>query len=356
MWKNVWFCKNFQFSFNILLFYGRKILVGTIILTAVFLFSLSLNYSNLELPFYGISGLQTSSEYSDRLSLLNRVCETYKKQVQNISVRVFHLEDAIQISLKSDILVDRERDFFWCKVPKAASTSWVELFLSERKRKENNIGLTHTILRRLMPRPKSLLELQDIQTNSFSFLTVRHPFDRLLSAYRDKFFRLDNSSEENIKASKFYNLYGKEIIKNFRTEPPEHDIYQKVPTFKEFVSYLLETTFSKFNEHWLPYFLLCTPCHVRYNVIGKTETINEDSSYIMQKLKEHGVFLTDQEKGSLQHTHKTGNKSTTSKSQNYFSQIPRRMVKSLYTRYYFDFLMFGYDIEPFLSYAIPSKP
>ena len=33
-----------------------------------------------------------------------------------------------------------------------------------------------------------------------------------------------------------------------------------MPTFHEFVDYLLDTDPTEYNEHWLPYFLLRTPC------------------------------------------------------------------------------------------------
>ena len=38
--------------------------------------------------------------------------------------------------------------------------------------------------RKLMPPLKSVQELQEVQQTFFSFMTVRHPFERLLSAYR----------------------------------------------------------------------------------------------------------------------------------------------------------------------------
>ena len=57
--------------------------------------------------------------------------------------------------------------------------------------------------------------------------------------------------------------------------------YRKVPTFSEFVDYLLETEVEDYNEHWLPFYLLCTPCHLNYSVIAKTEDIQEDSRLVV---------------------------------------------------------------------------
>ena len=53
--------------------------------------------------------------------------------------------------------------------------------------------------------------------------------------------------------------------------------YKKVPTFSEFVDYLVTTEVEVYNEHWLPYYLLCTPCHLNYTVIARTEDIRDDS-------------------------------------------------------------------------------
>ena len=58
--------------------------------------------------------------------------------------------------------------------------------------------------------------------------------------------------------------------------------FKKVPTFSEFVDFLLSTEVETYNEHWLPYYLLCTPCHLNYTVIAKTEDISDDSRSLME--------------------------------------------------------------------------
>ena len=58
--------------------------------------------------------------------------------------------------------------------------------------------------------------------------------------------------------------------------------FKKVPTFPEFVDFLLSTEVETYNEHWLPYYLLCTPCHLNYTVIAKTEDIYDDSRSLMR--------------------------------------------------------------------------
>lgn len=70
------------------------------------------------------------------------------------------------------------------QIPKVASTSMVHALLrvlgEEHYVAELEIGRLHTTLRRLMPSPRPDEDLVDFT----SFLVVRHPFQRILSAYR----------------------------------------------------------------------------------------------------------------------------------------------------------------------------
>ena len=145
-----------------------------------------------------------------------------------------------------------------------------------------------------MPRSSSFLS--SAAKNFFSFITVRHPFERLLSAYRDRFFAMDDSEYEQNKAALFRRRYGLKIIQEHRydkiifaqqrcqvfkpkrTRPqPNNSTYTTAPTFPEFISYLLATDVTKYNSHWLPVHLLCRPCSLQYTLIAKTETIKRDS-------------------------------------------------------------------------------
>jgi len=42
------------------------------------------------------------------------------------------------------------------------------------------------------------------------------------------------------------------------------------PTFREFVDYMIETDLGSYgDDHWMPYYLFCTPCLVKYDIIAK---------------------------------------------------------------------------------------
>ena len=90
--------------------------------------------------------------------------------------------------------------------------------------------------------------------------------------FRDKFLKNENSSEmELIIVAKFRKKYGKDIVKNYRKSKPSKLEYQHndVPSFREFIEYLLDQTIFSMNIHWIPIYNLCMPCHINYNLIGR---------------------------------------------------------------------------------------
>lgn len=110
-----------------------------------------------------------------------------------------------------EFLVNRKHHLIWCNVFKAASTSWMynfnilagysALFL----RKTNIVPLT--LARRKYQRI-SMEQLERAQNDSITFVVVRHPFERLLSAYRDKLmFAVPHSLHDKM---------GRKIIRKYR--------------------------------------------------------------------------------------------------------------------------------------------
>lgn len=110
-----------------------------------------------------------------------------------------------------EFLVNRQHHLIWCNVFKAASSSWMYNFnilagySAQYLRKTNVVSLS--LARRKYARV-TFAELQRAQNDSLTFLIVRHPFERLLSAYRDKFmFAVPHSLHDRL---------GAQIIKKYR--------------------------------------------------------------------------------------------------------------------------------------------
>jgi hypothetical protein len=108
-----------------------------------------------------------------------------------------------------------------------------------------------------------------------SFLIVRHPFARLVSAYRDKLEHLNGApvKEKNF----YYTRYGKVIVAKYRSEAIKRfgaNFFNEannfgspvnvtrgrrtadLPTFWEFVQFVKSSTVSRMDEHWCPVYRL----------------------------------------------------------------------------------------------------
>lgn len=156
--------------------------------------------------------------------------------------------------------------------------------------------------------------------------------------------------------SKFRKEYNLPIIKKYRQSVPPGTFYWDVPTFPEFVDYLLDTPPTEYNEHWRPYFLTCLPCHVNYQVVLNLEILQDDFRILVEQtgfpeLNPMVTHTTKIDDHLLKQT--TGNAKKVNYTIDYYSQIPEWKLKKLHKKYIIDFEMFGYDGRPFFQITSP---
>ena len=108
---------------------------------------------------------------------------------------------------------------------------------------------------------------------------VREPFERLLSAYKDKFV-LRRTDDRPLLES-----YGRKIITKFRPNATQQALRAVDDvTFPEFIEYILKDGVRKgVNWHWDTYDDQCSPCKASYNFIGRFEFLSEDANYVLRK-------------------------------------------------------------------------
>jgi hypothetical protein len=184
-------------------------------------------------------------------------------------------------------------------------------------------------------------------------MVVRHPFERLLSAYRDKM--------ENLTAEPFYyDKFGKLIVMKYRKQPI---VGHPEPTFEEFVLYLLDRVglpgrLPLPDEHWTSYYMYCTPCLIDYDLIIHLETIEQDVELLIHLLNSRlqqqnaSRLIND----NLGWKHKTlsvaGRKSAERNLHSYYSQLDKTTVRKLYEKYRLDFELFRYgNASEFIAIA-----
>merc|ERR1711973_923881 len=157
---------------------------------------------------------------------------------------------------------------------------------------------------------------------------------------RDKFFvnlAYSKDAFERKKVQRFQKLYGREILKNYRRSSPQAEKYKNSPTFREFIDYLLDLSLDQLDPHWLPTYLQCMPCHIKDSILGRIDTIQEDSKEILRRLKV---------KKQLPFTHVTQDKTSDQTVEKYYRDLDR-----LYKMYEMDFLLFDYSPESFYIYV-----
>lgn len=215
-------------------------------------------------------------------------------------------------------LVFHSRKAIYCFAPKVASKQWKKelLVLEEEDKQTYGANVKHN-LNFFAPQ-----EVEQMLQNYFTFLFVRDPMERVLSAYKDKFLK-----ENKV----FHRAFGRNIIKRFRGNASKRDLETGSDvTFPEFVNYLIET--KHFDEHWRSFDQLCHPCAVNYDFVGHYEDLAEDAPYLVKKAGIDDRVSFPPFRVS----------NTTADMLHYYSQIPKMRIFQLARRYESDYEMFGY--------------
>ncbi|XP_052893559.1 carbohydrate sulfotransferase 11 [Anopheles moucheti] len=240
-----------------------------------------------------------------------------------------------------EYLIQHEYHLVWCNVFKAASTSWMYNFnlmagySPQFLRKTKDVPLQ--LARQKYPRP-SVEKLQEAINESISFIIVRHPFERLVSAYKDKIqYALPNSHHHKL---------GNRIIQKYRkTVNGKPSSLLKYPTFSEFVNYLLDEIkhpHFEIDMHWVPVTHFCTPCFFHYDVIAKFETLEEDQNYLIS-IGHLDSVIKPQWKNAGKGAH------TNDMLMKFFSELDAAQIRGLYDYYRFDFELFGYSANGYFK-------
>ncbi|XP_071542915.1 carbohydrate sulfotransferase 11-like isoform X2 [Panulirus ornatus] len=233
------------------------------------------------------------------------------------------------------LLVDDRHKAIYCYVPKVACTTWKRLWLilSGISNATNPLDIPeekphvdhHKMM--LVKQPYNTTYLQRKLYTYTKFLVVRDPYERLVSAFRDKF--------EGTGSAYYQQSYGYHIMKKYRHTFRGADIPKsgKGLTFTEFVRYIIDHPSERADEHWKPYSLLCYPCAIQYDVISKYETLAEDSERFLRLIKAPEDL----------HFPAFNPSNTSALLSSYMGRLSSRQRKALRRNYQKDFRMFQYQ-------------
>ncbi|CAH2328434.1 carbohydrate sulfotransferase 9-like isoform X1 [Pelobates cultripes] len=218
--------------------------------------------------------------------------------------------------------------FLYCEVLKAGCSNWKRIIFVLKTNvnvKADYLEHDHIHgsrwLKRLSdyPKEKQCLRL----ANYTKVIFTRDPLQRIVSAYRDKFFH----------AAGYHGIQLPKIIKaKFR----KNKTCLENVSFDEFVHYILENKPKTNDVHWRPFYHLCDPCNINYDILGKFETLKPDSDYVLK--------VIGAPPGLKYPEVKQFNESRTDAktSAGYYNQLPLDLLQSLLEIYSLDFYLFDY--------------
>ena len=180
--------------------------------------------------------------------------------------------------------------------PQVASTNWKRTMIVLSMPKKQREGMTHEDVNALKnvhndPRIRDLFKvngspLYPPYIQYYKFVMFRHPFTRMVSAWRNKLLLADGRVNKY-----FYKNYGIPIIKLTRGEGAEEAFLKNqtgnLVTFQEFVVGIKN---GIVDRHWMPQSEICQPCVVQYNHVGFFEYLNDDMSHILDQVSNVVLF------------------------------------------------------------------
>lgn len=262
-----------------------------------------------------------------RRRLLDDVCSTYMPSVSEQVVSRNHV-DMIWAEDQSRLL--------YCEVPKAGCSNWKRVLMVLAGYADSALDIPHDTvhIHNRLPHLSSF-KLDGVlkRLNSYTkVLFIRDPFERLVSAFRDKF---ENPNHY------YHSVFGRAIISRYRANASQSALNSgSGVTFREFVQYLLDQRRPVgMDVHWERVGVLCHPCMIHYDFIGKFENMNSEANFLLRSVGAPlGVVFPDYKDRNPQ-----DERTSSSIMRRYFSQLNATEKQSVYEFYRMDYLMFNYS-------------
>ena len=295
--------------------------------------------------------MKMEKRFSQRAAMVKSACEKYNVQSPSTI--------ALQYGPFQKVTFDTYFKLGYCAIGKVASTTVSNqlkklMTTKERPNRFNEPFSKHWILEQ-MPKffkiPGPLVQwtykykmdssysiivaesrniINFIDENKYLLFTfVRHPFERIISAYKEKVLA------PHYHVPRYVDPKFKSMLKK-----------RNAMSFADFIDVIIqdhqngETTP---NGHWNTFSNMCMHCTIPYEVIGQVETFNEDFKYIILKLGLQNI-LKIEEIETWKNNKSDYKKDKKKEISKYFSQLTKAKFEELWKIYRLDFEMFGYNV------------
>ncbi|XP_069494935.1 carbohydrate sulfotransferase 8-like isoform X1 [Ambystoma mexicanum] len=265
-----------------------------------------------------------------------QLVQLHRKHMLNSMCMKYNLTNStLGLSQKTarQIFVEETHKVLYCEVPKTGCSNWKRILLLLRSNEridpsEISHAFVHntSLLRRLTSYPHATQT--EMLRNYTKVMFTRDPFQRLISAYKNKFLHSEGSGYySKVIARKIKKLFGSSSSLNDSV------------TFEEFVRYVLHENPKYADTHWDLSTNLCSPCYIQYSILGKFETLNEDSAQVLKRIGAPSYLhfpnmrqYADEVQTSMDMTKR------------YFRNLSSDQRESFMDKFNLDFTLFNYPI------------
>ncbi|XP_059522967.1 carbohydrate sulfotransferase 8 isoform X1 [Myotis daubentonii] len=266
----------------------------------------------------------------ERKRVMGEACAKYRASSSRRAVTPRHV---------SRIFVEDRHRVLYCEVPKAGCSNWKRVLMVLAGLASSTADLQHNTvhyggaLKRLDTFDRQGI-LHRLSTYT-KMLFVREPFERLVSAFRDKFEHPN---------SYYHPVFGKAILARYRANASGEALRTGSGVrFPEFVQYLLDVHRPVgMDIHWDHVSRLCSPCLIDYDFVGKFESMEDDANFFLSLIHAPRNLTFPQFKDR----HSQEARTTAGITHRYFAQLSAPQRQRAYDFYYMDYLMFNYS-KPF---------
>ncbi|XP_076057362.1 carbohydrate sulfotransferase 11-like [Oratosquilla oratoria] len=267
-------------------------------------------------------------EYERRRSHLQKACAAYGETLRFGQYENLPLHRLRWLNPRKLII---------CFNAKVGTTTWSKTLLSIKYPDISTNRKLHAIAGDTLipPYPPKSEKARELMESYTKLITVRDPFARIVSAYKDK----------------IGSRIAKRVIRKMKNALHlKRDPFEKEVPFEMFVEFIVRMTSAEndvrektkhfTNVHWRPYYANCGVCDIDYAIIAKTESVYDDMRYVIHRF---GLNVSDPV---------PINKSKVSSEEEalaFFKALPRNLTLALYERFRPDFELFGYSVDKYLA-------
>ncbi len=276
----------------------------------------------------------------------------YKSQTNNNGV--FHRPPSMYV-------IDKYKSLY-CRIPKIGCSNWKKLILYLNTKISSKTALYSPIHNieyiKFFPQLAdagrySRKEVIKRLADYFSFVFIRHPLDRLLSAYKDKIVQSNSMTKQRwyyqrkfvpaiirlCRSSSQAKVKAKTVVESGGGEASSENV-----TFEEFLCYVTKVRIHQLDKHWAPYERICFFCQpqLNYDFIGEYDYMKEEADFILDLLGVKNVTYPSSNRTNLQRKERF---------MKAYVQVSNETLNAIRKRYRRDFEMFGYKEYPDFWYT-----